>query len=333
MGNVRFIGFLLIALFVFNVRCSTPDKPKRIAQFEHDDVTGASLYPTLDEIYSALNEAQAQAPHSVAIFELGKSALLNKTIPLIRLGDCEEDAKTRYLIIAGTHGDEAAPVTAMMYFVKRLITEKQQEKLQANKIAVDIVPVHNPDGYLENERENGKGIDLNRNFPFGNVKIEAEPENQALMQLVNLNRYKASVFLHSANEKMYENLIRVPIEFNQLGNEALKPKPVLELNKLVETIQQEGNQQNPREPWHSSSGMVDVSGTASDWCMSGFVKDSFLPKETQLCKKSHSSVSLEICVPKQPMDEARVESENKELYQLLLRTVFELNKVEDYEHQ
>ena len=190
-----------------------------------------------------------------------------------------------------------------------------------NKITIDFIPVHNPEGYLENQRDNKKGINLNRNFPYGNVKVQMEPETKAIVNLINTINYNASLFLHSANEDKYENLVRTPIELNKLGPKALKQENQKDLIQLQNIVIKAGNSRNPDILWHSSSEMVDLPGIASDWCESGFVKKEYTPDYIETCKKSHPSLTIELCFPKQPMDEERLISEKQELYTIITALV------------
>lgn len=103
------------------------------------------------------------------------------------------------LIIAGTHGDETASVTALSCALRTLSPGTQRHHL--------ILAV-NPDGCRFGLRANARGVDLNRNFPATNWqsgetvyrwssaaeardvvlatgdKAGSEPETQALCRLI-----------------------------------------------------------------------------------------------------------------------------------------------------
>ena len=245
-------------------------------------------------------------------------------IPLIRLGYLPENRSKTFLVVAGTHGDEAAPVVSINYLIEQILKPKQLLELFNNKIAIDIIPVHNPEGYLENQRENDNGIDINRNFPFGNVNVNQEQETDALVSLINIQNYTASLFFHSANESKYENLVRVPIEYNKTGTKALRTHYEEALVQLSNLVIEGGNITAPEIPWHSSSEMVDVTGIASDWCMSGALKKEYNSLIKDECKQPHPSVTIELCYPKQPLEKERIESEQEELKNIVLNIISKL---------
>src|SRR4051812_25610595 len=69
------------------------------------------------------------------------------------------DAGFSTLLIGGTHGDERATVAILRNFaVSRLESGSIRTPLA-------ILSLHNPDGHDADIRYNGRGVDLNRNFP------------------------------------------------------------------------------------------------------------------------------------------------------------------------
>lgn len=78
--------------------------------------------------------------------------------PLMMVKAITNPANPTITIIAGTHGDEPASVGAAIKFIKDGLKES------LDSINFIIYPCLNPDGYIINRRENGEGIDLNREF-------------------------------------------------------------------------------------------------------------------------------------------------------------------------
>lgn len=78
-------------------------------------------------------------------------------------------APPRVLLLGGIHGDE---LTASAIVFKWL---QQANTPLAREFAWEAVPVLNPDGLLATRpsRVNGRGVDLNRNFPTANWQQEA----------------------------------------------------------------------------------------------------------------------------------------------------------------
>ena len=325
MLNSKYIILLglLLNTFIFLGGCSIhAPKIERVDQFENKlALTNNSLYPGLGDIYNFMNEQHHANPETTQLFSIGKTTNNKLTIPLIRIGFLQENPSKKYLVVAGTHGDEAAPVAASNYLIQSLLQPQTLKNLINRKITMDIIPVHNPKGYLENQRENENGIDINRNFPFGNVETKPEAETEALISLINSQNYTASLFFHSANEKKYENLVRIPIEYNKTGSKALQTKYDKEILKLSNIIIEGGNKTTPEIPWHNSSEMVDVTGIASDWCVSGLLEKEYSTLVKQECKYPHPSVTIELCYPKQPIQKQRIDSEQQELLNIVLNVI------------
>ncbi len=314
---------LLLSTLLFFGGCSIQKSEiVKVNKFAHKlEPTNNNLYPGLADIYDYMNELYKTYPKSTALYDIGRTHKNNFIIPLIRIGYLQENSTVKYLIVAGTHGDEAAPVSATINLFHQLLQAKVLTKLINKKITVDIIPVLNPEGYLENQRENDNGIDINRNFPFGNVEVKQESETKALISLINSQNYKASLFLHSANDKKYENLVRIPIEYNRTGSSALQPDYEDKVLRLSSIIIEGGNKTNPYIPYHSSSEMTNVTGIASDWCMSGVLKKKYRSLIKMKCKYPHPSVTIELCYPKQPLNKQRIESEQGELLNIVLNVI------------
>jgi murein peptide amidase A len=116
------------------------------------------------------------------------------------------------VVLAAIHGDEAE-TTVVVSEALRCIP---QEDLQAA-----VILCGNPDGALRGTRGNGRGVDLNRNFPTSNwsadpvcyksrandardialspgEKPASEPETRALLSLLDRLHPRAVVSLHAA---------------------------------------------------------------------------------------------------------------------------------------
>lgn len=86
------------------------------------------------------------------------------------------------VLIAGMHGNEAAPVT---------ILRTLAAGLPVHRLDLWVVPSYNPDGLAAHDRHNARGVDLNRNFPhdwapltgnyYSGPRPASEPETRAVM--------------------------------------------------------------------------------------------------------------------------------------------------------
>ena len=128
---------------------------------------------------------------------LGHSAQ-GRRIYGVRLGDPVSDR--RVLVVGCIHGDESAGIAV----AKRLTRSNRL-------IAADlwVVPDLNPDGVAHGTRQNGRGVDLNRNFPSNWVPIGrrgsfqwsgprplSEPESRYFVALVRALHPAVTIVFH-----------------------------------------------------------------------------------------------------------------------------------------
>ncbi len=280
-------------------------------------------YKTMPAIYTFLNQLRDKYPQMVRLYRFVDQTPGGRIIPLVRLILGSTGERPELLFVAGTHGDEAIGVEAMLTTIEKLADSAGQNMNRTKHRVIDFVPVHNPDGYAENERENHVGVDLNRNFPFGINDVPMQPETAALVNLVESNPYKASIFFHSANESKYENLIRYPVEYNRLGLEALNDMGKVRLMSLLDAAKGGNKTLKENTSWAMESGMVSAGGIASDWCMSGYLKPEYKHITDRPCPFSHPSVTVELCYPKQPLDDEKIASEKDEMYAIIYNIINE----------
>jgi hypothetical protein len=95
-------------------------------------------------------------------FSIGYSAN-GRSITTYRFGS----SPNVILYIGTTHGDEANTKWLLDKWINEL--EGNPEKIPVNR-SIIVIPVLNPDGLASSSRLNGRGVDLNRNFPANNWK-------------------------------------------------------------------------------------------------------------------------------------------------------------------
>ncbi|HXI14460.1 MAG TPA: murein tripeptide amidase MpaA [Thermoanaerobaculia bacterium] len=123
-----------------------------------------------------------------------------------------DTGSTDIVVLAAIHGDEAETTVAVSEAMRCI----PQGDLQAA-----VILCGNPDGMLRGTRGNGRGVDLNRNFPTSNWSPDpvfyksrandardialspgsapaSEPETTALLSLLDRLKPRAIVSLHSA---------------------------------------------------------------------------------------------------------------------------------------
>ncbi len=123
-----------------------------------------------------------------------------------------ESGSAAIVVVAAIHGDEPETTVAVSEALRCL---------PAGDLRAAVILCANPDGMLRGTRGNGRGVDLNRNFPTCNWSPDpvhyksrandardialspgsepaSEPETRALLALIERLKPRAVVSLHSA---------------------------------------------------------------------------------------------------------------------------------------
>lgn len=138
---------------------------------------------------------------AIEIKNWAKSSM-GQDIPLFK---SEVNPKNPILLIGGVHGDEPEGVQLASDSLKWLKSNT------TNRLTPWIViPCLNPDGLAKNERTNGRGVDLNRNYPSIDWSPEStkprynpgpspasEPEIQTLVALIQHVQPRLIIHCHS----------------------------------------------------------------------------------------------------------------------------------------
>jgi len=117
--------------------------------------------------------------------------------PIVATLKGDPSAPERVLVFGCVHGNEAAGVRV----ARRLIAGSP-----APGAAIWVVPSLNPDGVAAGTRGNARGVDLNRNFPFGWRPLDgleysgtgplSEPESRAARRLILRLRPDLTIWFH-----------------------------------------------------------------------------------------------------------------------------------------
>jgi beta-N-acetylhexosaminidase len=137
------------------------------------------------------------ATHAVSTERIGTSAK-GRPITAVRVGATQ--AARTVLVVGAIHGDELAG---------RAVTRRLRRVRAPRGVALLIVDDLNPDGSAAGTRQNARGVDLNRNFPFNwkamgtpfdthyaGASPLSEPESRAAADLIRRVRPRITVYYH-----------------------------------------------------------------------------------------------------------------------------------------
>ncbi len=140
---------------------------------------GASVAPGVPHAAEAAGPAQSAGADKVVI---GHS-VAGRPILAWHLG--RDRATPTVVLIATMHGNEPAP---------RQILQALRDGPPISGVNLWVVPTYNPDGLARGTRKNARGVDLNRNFPYGWRDLDgayesgprpgSEPETRAVMRFL-----------------------------------------------------------------------------------------------------------------------------------------------------
>jgi predicted deacylase len=119
----------------------------------------------------------------------------HRPIRLVRIG--APDAPRRVLVVGCIHGTERAGLA---------IARALRSAAPAAGTQVLVLDTINPDGCAHHSRANARGVDLNRNFPWGWQRQEgvfasgpepaSEPETRVAMRLIATERPGVTIWFH-----------------------------------------------------------------------------------------------------------------------------------------
>lgn len=139
----------------------------------YTDYTTAWTTITPSEVYALFDELMNQYPSYISKEILGSDSFGNSIsayyfTPSLPASDSVPKIPKVFLT-CGTHGSEKAS-TLTTYLTMKQICEKWEEcpLLEALRFNVNfiIIPIVNPSGWIAFTRQNGNGVDINRNFPY-----------------------------------------------------------------------------------------------------------------------------------------------------------------------
>ncbi len=139
--------------------------------------------------------------------------------PIVAIRNGHPISRLKVLVVGAIHGDE----TAGMRIARRLanavvsppppelhqisgLPARKFDAVRGDGVELVVVPTINPDGVAAGARGNARGVDLNRNFPFGWRPLSgdeysgprplSEPESRAVHRLVLRLRPDLTIWFH-----------------------------------------------------------------------------------------------------------------------------------------
>jgi len=142
------------------------------------------------------------------LFSVSQYGLSSKGLPLELIQPAS--LRPEILVMGSIHGDES---------LTTVLLSEALRSMDDQSLKVAVILAANPDGILAGTRCNGRGVDLNRNFPSANWSPEpvyyrnrpgdpqnialspgakggSEPETQAIITLINSLKPRLIVSLH-----------------------------------------------------------------------------------------------------------------------------------------
>jgi protein MpaA len=151
-------------------------------------------------------------PNDVFITQCWKKTALGTPIELYASSPLDELKSVKpILLMGGIHGDEPEGVQLAQDTLQWLLSEARKKSATPTQLAPwIIIPCLNVDGFAKRTRVNGRGVDLNRNYPstdwspkcekeryFPGTGPASEPEIQAVVELITTFRPRILIHCHS----------------------------------------------------------------------------------------------------------------------------------------
>lgn len=160
MLGLRAAAMLLVGACGSFVAGQQPDpSPPRVGEAAYRDVL------------ARVAAYERQRPQQVRRVAIGTSSA-GRPLFVLRVGEAGDGAPEVY-VQAGIHGHEGSELDAL-WLVDRLLANAADPEVAGllHTRVLWIQPVANPDGLVAGQRQNGRGVDLNRNF---GVRWRARP--------------------------------------------------------------------------------------------------------------------------------------------------------------
>lgn len=179
-------------------------------QLEKQSSLIRSKYPTPEDIEKNLKAIAKANPSITNLYSIGKSTN-NRDLWVMKLSKNAkvDDGRPEFKYVANMHGDEIVGREVMVRFIKDLTDNYGKDTRITNlldKFQIHILVSMNPDGAAVATRYNGRGVDLNRDFPDFSTADNQDtankraPETQAVMKWQGQHKFRLSANFHGGAE-------------------------------------------------------------------------------------------------------------------------------------
>lgn len=165
----------------------------------------AADYPSYTQITSKLQSMAQKYSKIMKLVSVGKSSK-GRDLWVMKISDNvnDDEVEPEFKYISSMHGDEITGREMMMRLIDEIGEkyDRDQEITElVNNTEIFIMPSMNPDGSELRQRGNGRGVDLNRNFPDisrdrESTGLNRELEVQAIMAFQASRKFSLSANFH-----------------------------------------------------------------------------------------------------------------------------------------
>jgi carboxypeptidase D len=163
-----------------------------------DDPGLIAGWPTFAELTAELQDIANDNPDLCRLYNIGKS-VQSRELWFMKISDnvdIDED-EPEFKYISSMHGDEVTGMALCMNLINLLVDDHGSDPQITNlvdEVEIWIMPLMNPDGYVNQSRYNAQGKDLNRDFPDRVI----DPVNTTVGRATETKRVMKWGFAHQA---------------------------------------------------------------------------------------------------------------------------------------
>ena len=175
----------------------------------YDTVT-VKVPPGYHSFYQIVNifDSLARSYPNICYLDTIGFSTQNRPIIAMKISDNPdvEEFEPEVRLVGVHHGNEQISGEVLVSYAPYLLENYGTDPFvtdMVNNREIWIIPVFNPDGYVNDTRRNGNGVDLNRDYGYmwdgsgGSSEPYSQPETQAMYEFSQLHNFVLSLTFHS----------------------------------------------------------------------------------------------------------------------------------------